>query len=53
MWAFAVICDPPLFDFAPRVIEGNEDVFVEAFLAQPRVETLDVRILDIRESKHG
>ena len=46
VWAFAVICDPPLFNFAPRVIEGDEDVFVEALVAQPRVETLDVRILD-------
>jgi len=46
VWAFAVICDPPLFDFAPRVMEGNEDVFVEALPAQPRVETLDVGIQD-------
>jgi hypothetical protein len=46
MWAFAIVCDPPLFDLAPRVIERDEDVFVETFLAQPRVETLDVRVLD-------
>ena len=46
MRAFPIVLDAPLFDLAARVVERNEDVLVEAFLAQARIETLNVRVLD-------
>jgi hypothetical protein len=46
MRAFPIVVDAPLFDLAARVVERNKDVLVEALLAQARVETLDVRVLD-------
>src|SRR5712692_7887786 len=46
MRAFPILLDAPHFDLDPRIVERNEDVLIEAFLAQPRVETLDVRVLD-------
>ena len=39
MRAFLIVLDAPLFDLAARVVERNEDLLVEAFLAQARVET--------------
>ena len=46
MRAFPIVLDAPLFDLAPRIVERNENVLVEAFLAQPRIEALDMRVLD-------
>ena len=46
MRAFSIILDAPLFNLAARVVERNKDVLVEAFFAQARIETLDVRVLD-------
>ena len=46
MGTFAIVLDAPFFDLAARIVERDEDVLVEAFLAQPRIEALDVRVLD-------
>jgi hypothetical protein len=41
-----IVLDAPLFDLEPRIVERNENVFIQAFRAQMRIETLDVRVLD-------
>jgi len=46
MEAFPIVLDAPLFDLEPRIVERNEDVFIQAFLAQARIEALDVGVLD-------
>ena len=46
MWTFPIVLDAPCFDLAARIVERNENVLVEAFLAQPLIEALDVRVLD-------
>jgi hypothetical protein len=46
MGAFLIVLDAPLFDLAARIVERNEDVFIQAFLAQARIEALDVGVLD-------
>ena len=46
MGAFLIVLDAPLFDLAARIVERNEDVFIQAFLAQVRIEALDVGVLD-------
>ena len=46
MRAFPIVLDAPVFDLAARVVERNEDVFIQAFLAQARIEALDVGVLD-------
>ena len=46
MGTFAIVLDAPFFDLAPRIVERNENVFIQAFLAQARIETLDVCVLD-------
>ena len=46
MGAFPIVVNAPLFDFDPCVGERNEDVLIKTFLAQARIETLDVRVLD-------
>jgi hypothetical protein len=46
MRPFAVVFDAPFFDLVARVVEREEDMLVQAFLAQPRIEALDVRVLD-------
>ena len=45
MGAFPIILDAPLFDLAARIGERNEDVFIQAFLAQARIEALDKAVL--------
>jgi hypothetical protein len=46
MRAFPIVLDAPVFDLAARIVERNEDVFIQAFLAQARIEALDVGVLD-------
>src|ERR1019366_1004983 len=46
VWAHAVVVLAPCFDLAPRVVERNENLFVEAFLTQASVETFDEGVLD-------
>ena len=46
MRAFPIVFDSPLLDLDPRIVERNENVFIQAFLAQARIETLDVCVLD-------
>ena len=46
MRAFLIVLDAPLFDLAARIGERNEDVFIQAFLAQARIEAFDVRVLN-------
>jgi hypothetical protein len=46
MRALPIVLDAPLFDLAARILERDENVFIQAFLAQARIETLDVRVLD-------
>ena len=46
MWTFPIVFDAPFFDLAARVVERHEDVLIKIFLSQPRIETLDVRVLD-------
>jgi hypothetical protein len=41
-----VVVLAPQLDLPPRVVERDDDLLAEAFFAQPRVETLDVRVLD-------
>jgi hypothetical protein len=41
-----VVLDPPLLDDSPCVCRRQEPVLVEAFVAEPSVEALDVRVLD-------
>ena len=38
MGAFAIVLDAPLLDLAARIVERNEDVFIQAFLAKARIE---------------
>jgi hypothetical protein len=35
--------DAPLFDLAARIGECIEDVFIQAFLTQARIEAFDMR----------
>src|SRR5260221_11413292 len=46
MRPFPIVLDAPRFDLVPRIVERNEDVFIQAFLAQPCIEALDVRVLN-------
>ncbi len=46
MWTLPIVLDGPFFYLAARIVERNENVLVKAFLAQPRIEALDVRVLD-------
>jgi hypothetical protein len=46
MGALPIVLDAPRFNLAPRIVERNENVFIQAFLAQARIETLDVRVLN-------
>ena len=46
MGTFLIILDAPRFNLAARIVERNEDVFIQAFLAQARIEALDVGVLD-------
>ena len=46
MRSFPIVLDAPVFDLAARIVERNEDVFIQAFLAQARIEALDVGVLD-------
>ena len=41
-----IVFDSSLFDLAARVVERDEDVFVQTFLSQAAVEALDEGILD-------
>ena len=43
---FPIVFDSPLFDFAARIVERDEDVFVETLLPQPAVEALDEGVLN-------
>ncbi len=43
---FPIVFDSPPFDFAAHVVERDEDLFVEALLAEPAVEALDEGVLD-------
>jgi hypothetical protein len=43
--SLVVVC-PPFFDDLASVSEGEEPVFVQALVAQPAVEALDVGVLD-------
>jgi hypothetical protein len=40
-----VVVDPPFFDDLTRLLEVDEQVLVEALVAQPAVEALDESIL--------
>ena len=46
MGAFPIVLDAPRFDLVPRIVERNENVFIQAFVAQPCIEALDVRVLN-------
>ena len=46
MGAFPIVLDSPRFDLAPRIVERDENVFIQEFLAQPCIEALDVRVLN-------
>ena len=49
MRTFAIVGDPPAFDLVASVVERKEDVLVETietFFPQPRIETLDLSVLD-------
>ena len=46
MVTLPIVIEAPLFDLEPRIGKRNEDVLVKALVAQPRIETLDVRVLD-------
>jgi hypothetical protein len=41
-----VVVLTPCFDLAARVVERNEEVLIEAFVAQPSVEALDESVLN-------
>src|SRR5512137_2990385 len=43
---FPIVFDSPPFDFASRVVKRDEDMLVQALLAQPAVEALDEGVLD-------
>ena len=45
MWADGVVVAPPGFDENLRRLHGVEDLSVQEFVAQPRVEALDISIL--------
>ena len=44
------VIDPPRFDDSPRIVEIQELVLADAFLAQLAVEALDVGVLDSSSS---
>ncbi len=46
MGTFAIVGDAPAFDRAAGVAERKEDVLIETLFAQPRIETLDVGVLN-------
>src|SRR5271168_2764605 len=46
MRPFPIVLDAPRFDLVPRIVECKEDVFIQAFVAQPCLEALDVRVLN-------
>ncbi len=41
-----IVFDSPSLDFAARVVERDEDVFVQTFLSQAAVEAIDEEVLD-------
>ena len=45
MGSDGVVVDPPSFNDAPRLRKRDEDVLVQAFVAQPAVEALDEDVL--------
>ena len=46
MGTFVIVRDTPAFDLAAGVVERKEDVLIEALFSQPRIETLDIGVLD-------
>ena len=42
---FAVMILPPLFDDTPGFCQGNENILVQAFIAQPSVETFHETVI--------
>src|SRR5450631_3075659 len=46
MRPFPIVLDAPRFDLVPRIVECKENVFIQAFVAQPCIEALDVRVLN-------
>ena len=45
MWAYGIVVAPPGFDENLGLFESVEDLPIQEFVAQPRVEALDVSIL--------
>lgn len=43
---FAIVGLAPTIDLVAGIFERQEDVLLEALLAQPRIEALDVGVLD-------
>ena len=44
VWANSVVVDTPLLDDDPGFADGVEDLAVEQFVPEPRVEALDVAV---------
>ena len=47
MRPLAIVLNPPLLDLAARVVHRDEDLLIEALLAQAAVERLDEGILNV------
>src|SRR5271169_2404822 len=45
VWAYPVVIDPPVFDGLAGVVQSQEPVLVQAFLAELAMERLDVAVL--------
>ena len=46
MGTFAVVRDTPAFDLGTGIIEREEDMLIETLFPQPRIEALDVGVLN-------
>ena len=46
MGTFAIVGDAPALDLAAGIVERKEDVFIETLFSQPRIETLDIGVLN-------
>jgi hypothetical protein len=46
-----VVIHPPRFDLAPRVLDGQELIGVQTFVAQLAIEGLDEAVLVLMDSR--
>ncbi len=45
MWPDGVVVTPPGFDEDPGLLQRAEDLSIEELVAQPRIEALDIAVV--------